>query len=358
MANPFDQFDTAPTVGNPFDQFDAKVAPKKAPDSVLSRVMTGLADPVVGAGRVMDKLVNPIRQAISPGASTMEDVIKQREGQYTAPEGVDWARMGGNVANPISWAGGGKGVVQAIGQGAMQSAISPEGEGGLMDIAKRAVTGGALGGTVSKLLGGAKGTEEARKLMDQGIQPTVGQSIGGIANNLEQKWTSLPIVGEAISDSRKRAAKEFEQAALERVTGFPARTVADANATASQAFDKVVPYLTPHPEAVIGIQQSVTDAVKNPRLTSEYRDTLKGLRDEYVANFSQNTGEDLKKLDSQIGYDIRKYASGDQNARELSRSLQDLQQQFRAGLEAGGSRAAAGAAQGSQHHVPQPDPIQ
>lgn len=73
----------------------------KEPDSLLSRIGTGLADPVIGVAQLADKVINPIRQMISPGASSMADYQKQREAEYVAPEGVDWGRTGGRMVTDV-----------------------------------------------------------------------------------------------------------------------------------------------------------------------------------------------------------------------------------------------------------------
>ena len=86
----------------------APAAPKPEPSSKMDRFLTGVMDPIVGAAQIADEyLVDPIRQKISPGATSMKDVTKARDAEYVAPEGVDWMRLGGNVANPVNWAGGG-----------------------------------------------------------------------------------------------------------------------------------------------------------------------------------------------------------------------------------------------------------
>ena len=55
----------------------APVAPAKRPETSLGeRIQTGLMDPIVGAAQLADRAINPIRQIISPGASSMEDVVQ------------------------------------------------------------------------------------------------------------------------------------------------------------------------------------------------------------------------------------------------------------------------------------------
>jgi len=90
-----------------------------------ARVMTGLQDPIYGAAQLADRfLVDPIRQAITPGASNMSDVIRQRNAEYVAPEGIDAARLLGNVANPITY-GAGLGVGALAGAGVISGAVQP-----------------------------------------------------------------------------------------------------------------------------------------------------------------------------------------------------------------------------------------
>ena len=200
--------------------------PTKTPDSFLSRAATGFADPIVGAGQIADRyLVNPIRQAISPGATSMEDVTRERDASYNAPEGFDAARMAGNVANPLSW-GGGAGVARAAVAGAAQGGLTPVAADAnfAAEKAKQAGLGAAGGAVLTKALSGLRATPEARELMDQGIQPTVGQSLGGMANRVEQKLSSVPFVGDAINYARNRAQGEFEARYLKRALGSAARS--------------------------------------------------------------------------------------------------------------------------------------
>lgn len=60
-------------------------------------------------------------------------------------------------------------------------------------------------------------TDDARALMRQGVQPTVGQSLGGWANTMEQQATSIPLVGEAVRHARNRAIGEWNEALVGKV---------------------------------------------------------------------------------------------------------------------------------------------
>jgi hypothetical protein len=86
-------------------------------------------------------------------------------------------RLGGALAGAGLGVGGGVAARGAI--NSVASAISP--------------TGGAL-----------------RPLYDMGVRPSIGQRMGGIVNNLEEKLQSLPVVGDAIKGTRDRARDQFQ----------------------------------------------------------------------------------------------------------------------------------------------------
>ncbi len=280
----------------------------------------------------------------------MDDVVRQREAAYGAPEGVDWARMGGNIANPVSWAGGGTGALRAMTTGAGQALLNPVyGDDFWTDKAKQAAFGGAVGGVLSKTLHGLTPTKEAAALMAQGIQPTVGQSKGGMWNSMEQKLTSIPLVGDAINYARNRAQREFEGAVLKRAVGVAPevrhgvtvraskgapRTLDEANAIASNQFDAVVPHLAQDMGTLLEPRIVAQDAMKNPEMTAQNKRVLKGLVDEWFdpARLKDMDAEGLKKLDSQLGFSIRKYAAGDPASKTLADEIRNVQSAFRDNL--------------------------
>jgi len=64
-------------------------------------------------------------------------------------------------------------------------------------------------------------------LMAAGVKPTIGQTIGGAVGSLEEKLTSVPIVGDVISSGRARAAGDLTRAAFNRVLEPLGETAAD-----------------------------------------------------------------------------------------------------------------------------------
>lgn len=56
-------------------------------------------------------------------------------------------------------------------------------------------------------------------LKGAGVQPTIGQTLGGWVNSIEEKAQSLPIVGDAITAARNRAKEQFNNADINRASG-------------------------------------------------------------------------------------------------------------------------------------------
>lgn len=193
----------------------------------LSRVGTGLADPIYGAAQLADKAINPIRQMVSPGASSMEDVIRERDQSYNAPEGFDAGRLVGNALNPVNYAGMSApiraGVIQAMAQ-----PVSPDTENFATEKAKQAGIG-AAGGVLSNALGwlraGAKPTDAGLQFQKNindsyqiaGSPPKPNLTPGQLApesgwlRKMEQSIATVPFVGAPLRARQEDAMKGFQQ---------------------------------------------------------------------------------------------------------------------------------------------------
>jgi hypothetical protein len=345
MSNPFDQFD-APPSANPFDQFDApKPTPTPAENSLwdeakrqgglgVRTLVNAAASPLTLGGNALGKAVNAVagRQVFQPSTDTL-DAWMTKAGLPEAERPIE--KMTQSVAHVVLPAGALPLTMpaQLLGNAAIGAADAPAGQEGIQSLIGGA--SGVVGGGLARAMGGFKPTKEAQVLMDQGVQPTVGQSVGGILNKMEQKATSIPLVGDAVSYARNRASKEFQQKVVGRATQGGAKTVDEANNFASGLYNEVVPSLSPTRDAVVGVQQKLNDAMQNPELTAEGKQMLVGLVQKHFANFGQLDGQGIKKLDSELGYLARKYAAGDPAAKTLSSELYNVQQAFREGLETG-----------------------
>lgn len=118
------------------------------------------------------------------------------------------------------------------------------------DRAAGAVGGGvgtAVGMGANRLVGGAIKplvSSDARALADQGIQPTIGQAVGGFVNTAEQKLKSLPFVGDVIRNARGRAVNEFNEKAIQVANpaskGFGDEALTATRETLGDKFDTVL----------------------------------------------------------------------------------------------------------------------
>jgi hypothetical protein len=252
MPNPFDQFEE-----NPFDQFEAApVAPVKKPKlptlSKTERFLKGLRDPVDGGAQLLERGV----RAIAPGAvdavngannwladktglvgrvgagGVAGDVAAAEE-QYKqqAPEGMDWMRIAGNVMSPANLAGGvaGQATVRgAAGIGALSALANPteHQDDFWTEKMKQAGIGAAGGAGVRALAGGASRVlspnntrnPDLALLRREGVQPTVGQTLGGGWNRTEEAMQGVPFVGDMIRGARDRTREQFNLAAINRAT--------------------------------------------------------------------------------------------------------------------------------------------
>lgn len=179
------------------------------------RAATGLADPLIGAGQLVQNIVpdaamNVARKAggsllsavgadelgadIAKPVSTDEfnAGVRRREQGYQADRGgdtsLDLARVAGNVANPVSWLapeGTGAGILAATAagakQGAFQALLQPVTDSGsfLYDKGLQAAVGGAVGGT----LGGAL---EALRPVFRYAKTSLGKAFGSADDAAQQ----------------------------------------------------------------------------------------------------------------------------------------------------------------------------
>lgn len=245
-------------------QFPAK--PKAQPASVFKRALTGLADPIIGIAQVADKAINPIRQMVRPGATSMDDYVKQREAEYQAPEGIDFARIAGNVANPINYIGGGGPALwrRAAMAGAAQGAMAPTVSDDYWTEKAKQAGAGALVGTSGHVLGralgyvreGAKPTEDAMQYqlkMTQGNrhtgQPpppmlTPGQLADpeGWLRKAEDMVSHTPFVGAPLRERQGNALRGYRDWSRDIATppgapGTSGKTIESLKAAFSDSYN-------------------------------------------------------------------------------------------------------------------------
>lgn len=359
--------------------------PQEAPKpSALSgggmRFLKGLKDPIDAGAQMLPRAAsfvtslggmapNRASQFFDSEAQRMDKSIADSETQYqdarkaAGQEGFDFARMGGNVvsslpfgavvpaavkaAAPVAAASLAGRVGAGIGGGALSGAFTPVTEGDFaQEKGKQLLTSGIVGGMVpvagaglSRIVSPNASVNPAlQQLRDAGVNPTVGQALGGMANRVEEKAMSLPIMGDAITAARRGAVEKFNKATLQKVVdpvgGKITQTGQDgirqAGDIASKAYDEVL-------AKIGGIKldrqfaqdltqlQSMAQKLR-PEFASRFEQEL---RDTVLRRVSPNGGmlaQFAKRADSDLGQLATRYrASGVASEQEFGQAIGQLQ---------------------------------
>jgi len=202
--------------------------------------------------------------------------------------------------------------------------------------------GSAVGMGVNRLLGGAIKpfiSQDAKELAQQGIQPTIGQSIGGAFNTAEQKLKSIPLIGDVIRNARGRSVNEFNEKAIQTAVpsskGFGDEALTAARNTLGKQYDSVLDKLPSIQVDKSSIVQALRGAVNDPAL--ELNDVSKKFVNDYVKNnlinrTSQLNGQTAKQIESDFAKAIARKATGDAEDRAAAEAMRNVQQQWRQSL--------------------------
>lgn len=322
--------------------------------SAMGRMAMGAADPGVA-------LVQLGANAIGQGRP-VNDVIKRAEERYQAARaaqgstGFDPMRMAGNVAitAPLAGIGGvGETLAGTIGRGAASgagfAALEPVTNGGdnfWTDKGTQALTGAVVGGVAQPIINAAgrvispnaSTNPQLKLLRDEGVQPTIGQTLGGAANWTEQKLQSVPILGDAIRGARGRALEQFNEAAVNRATepigvtikGSGQKAIAEAGDALSREYDDAlksiagVNFDTPQFNQRLGELKQMAENL-TPEMNKKFNNVLDNI---VLGRMSPNGSmlpEVFKKVDSEVGDIAARYSkSGSASESELGDALKQL----------------------------------
>ena len=185
--------------------------------------------------------------------------VQTAKGLYQIGSGIIQMAIPGEQANEKVATAVGKFFVDRYGSvDGIKKAIAEDPVGILSDVAGLGTGGatilGKIGGRVGSIANTAKNISRAvdpatlaargvgkvlsprsnpalKTLMDEGVTPTIGQILGGPLGKIEEKMTSVPIVGDVIATGRQRAAKDLTRAAFNRVLKPLGKTADDIPVT-------------------------------------------------------------------------------------------------------------------------------
>lgn len=259
-----------------------------------------------------------------------------------SPAGVA-GNVAGNlaVAAPVAFIPGANTVAGAALTGAALGALQPTGETGLnsarLENAAVGTIGGAAGGAVARGLSRIANPRNAaavRKLTDEGVSVTPGQALGGMANRVEEKLTSIPFIGDDIIKAREGARTQFNVATLNRVLSPIGRKVAqsgregvdEAHKVISQYYDDVL-------KDVGGVKldrmfMAQVDEILNmadempPDRKTQLMNTLRSKLQNNATPAGRMSGESFKRAESEIRRMATDYLkSPDADQRKLGEAL-------------------------------------
>lgn len=358
---PRDQFNAK--VGFDPGKTDARASWERLPKdrTFLKGVEQGVGDVVVGATQLgahalpsaivspeataaVDRAVADRERTIQASRPDQYQIQQQTDDQgrashvaVPAGKGFDLPRTLGNVAATAPLA-----VTPPVVSATISAATMPIAKEGnfwrdkLVQTGTAAAVGGltqAAGALVSPQM-----RPQARALLDEGVSLTPGQMAGQTAKRIEDKASSIPIVGETISAAQRKSIEEFNRATIDRTlapiggrlpkgasAGYEA--VAEAADQIGAAYNKVLPRVRLKADP-----QLATDIQSLGGLTSymppdQSRQFLGVLQDRVVNRLAGGTldGETVQQIRSELRNFGRQYMSSpDAAQRQLGDAIRTL----------------------------------
>lgn len=333
------------------------------PASIFSRIMTGMGDVVYGGAQLLENTTEAIAPGVaeavqsadealygwtkgvfgSPEDVTMDEKVAAREQIYQDETGIqpgqfDGARLTGQILSGLA-APLARGLPALVAEGTLFNSAMPtvpdqsQGETYWGEKSGDAAVG-AVGGVAGKGiqdLGGHIVNQYARpaiqKMREAGVEPTVGQSIGGAANTLEEAASSTPLVGPLFSAPRGRAQDEWQLSVLNKVvepiggkvTETGTSGVSQASKMINETYDaafEAMPTMSVTPQVTRSIEQargeaidlgmndgaqkqfnSIIDRVVYSRIPREVPERMGPSQ---VRNVDEVTAANVKKIESEL----------------------------------------------------------
>lgn len=342
-----------------------KAQPKQdnRPTSFWRGVGEGIMEPLNNAARALeyglDKvgLAEPLQQAgaalgMAPSVDAAE--ATQRRNAATAPtRGSGMGRFVGNVAGTLPTAAIPGGI---LAQGAASGALLTKGRDP-STIARDALIGAIAGKVGDKAMKGAAAAVSPRvapavqRLKAAGVRLTPGQilgakdnTVGRIVKSVEDKASSVPVLGDLISNARRRSIEDFNRAAMDEPlksigqklpasAGMGHDAISAIEGQLGAAYDDVLPRLS------VGADSQFMDdlarvASESDTLLPERAAQFRRIMESDVGkNFAPDgglTGEGLKAIESRLGKRIRTYGKGvDPDASDMADLIRQVQANVR-----------------------------
>jgi hypothetical protein len=324
---------------------------------------TGAAKPVAGMAQLLGKL-NQSNMSDQPvNAINQIEQGLQTQG-YKLPNQV--ASMAGQTL-PFLATGNAPTIMNQALTGTVAGLTNPE-QTGLtpeefkqqkgLNTAISTVAGAAsplLTNAVSNVIS-PKLTPDVEKLVKSGVNLTPGQILGGALRNVEEKLTSVPLLGDAINYSRRKGVEEFNKAAYKqvlepiggKVPNLTGREGVDAvEKQINNAYDKILPNIvfkaTPEFNANISNLRSMVSQKLDPALAKRFDYEIDNvIASKLAPKTGMMDGVAFKEAESELGQLARQFkSSANVSERDLGNAFLQAQAELRNTLNATNPQAKA-----------------
>lgn len=237
------------------------------------------------------------------------------------------------------------GIASGSAMGALQP-VEPDSKDFWNDKLHQTIAQGAMGGampaatsTLARLIS-PNTSAAAQKLLGAGVTPTPGQLLGGMTNTLEQKATSLPVLGDTIATARARPVQQLNRAAinnslfpigekLDPGTPLGHEAIQQARDKIGAVFDKTIPSLTSKIDASFATDMTQLAGMAQQMVPQRAQQFASIMQNQLVSKISPNgtlTGESAHEVQSEFGRLARQYhGSPDPDQRLMGDALQQAQ---------------------------------
>ena len=343
---------------------------QKAQDEQVASMSTGQKI-AAGAGKAVEDTIRGAGQIV--GLESKQDVANARNQDAALMR--SGAGKVGNVlgyvgeAVPAGLAAGGAAGGAAAGVGARMLAggVSGGAQGYAAPYASQGehiantLVGAGLGAAIpgagaatSNVMKGLA-SPEARVLIEGGVRLTPGQMLGGAAKSVEDKLTSLPVVGGAIRRGQQRALDDFNLASVQKAlepigvklgkatrAGYDA--IQDGREAISKAYDSVLGQMKGRVDSQLtnGIAKTLGNHVNSlpDNLARKLMQTVDEDVLQKLGKGQQVGGNEVKEIISNLGNEIRSAnVSQDPAYRQLGKAYQAVQNDVKSMLKRNNSKA-------------------
>lgn len=351
----------------------------------LPRVLSKAAS-VLGADETAKFLENEAKRVDALNLAVEQKYQEQRKKE--GGEGIDLARIAGNVVNPVNLAvatrapalvaggaralsaapvvGGaatrvataaaaplGQAVIGGAAQGATMPIFDTETQDYSSQLAKNIGLGAVTGGVAQQAISGVGRmlapniSSEARQLAARGVELTPGQILGGGAKRFEEALKSLPIAGDIVAGAEMRSIETFNKAVIDdTLSSIGAKlpkgkvgrdAINFADTAISNAYNKVLNKATVNADNQLLTELTDITGRALQELPEERANQLtKIISNKVIGKFKGDTlsGTQWKAIDSDLGRTAQKYlTSSDADQRTLGAAIKEAQFSIRNLLE-------------------------